>query len=94
MENKDESFKDAKLKFPVDLNFKVVVNDTFPNEVNIVHIANVIEDTGLDYGQITSKESKNKNYTSYTFHLTVDTEAQFKDLYERIKGIPGFVMAF
>ena len=94
MENNDDAFKNAKIKFPVDLNFKVILNDTFPDQVNIVHIANAIEDAGLDYGQITSKESTKKNYTSYTFRITVDNEVQFKDLYEKVKTVPGFVMAF
>ncbi len=94
MEIKEQSFGNTKINFPVDVNFKVIMNDTFPNEVNIVHIANVIEDTGLDYREITSVNSKQKNYTSYTFQLTVKTETQFKELYERIRQVPGFVMAF
>ena len=94
MENKDQSFSNAKINFPVDVNFKVIMNDTFPNEVNIVHIANVIEDAGLDYREITSVNSKKKNYTSYTFNLTVETEEQLKLLYQKIREIPGFVMAF
>ena len=94
MEIKEQSFGNAKINFPVDVNFKVIMNDTFPNEVNIVHIANVIEDTGLDYREITSINSKKKNYTSYTFQLTVETETQFKELYERIRQVPGVVMAF
>jgi len=72
---------------------KVIMNNTFPDVVNRTHIGIAIEDAGLNYNEIQVNQSKSMNYFSYTILLNVESELLMNNLYEKIRKIPGFVMA-
>jgi putative lipoic acid-binding regulatory protein len=93
MNIKEQKFCESKVKYPITINFKVICNNTFPDLVNRTHIGMAIEEAGLQYNDIQMNESKKQNYTSYTILLNIETEELMHSLYERIKTIPGFVMA-
>ena len=93
MNIKEETFCGSKITYPISINFKVITNNTFPDNVNRTHIGIAIEDAGLEYGEIRVTESKKQNYYSYTVLLTIENEKQMTDLYSKIREIPGFVMA-
>ena len=93
MNIKEETFCGSKINYPININFKVITNNTFPDNVNCTHIGIAIEDAGLHYDVISVTESKKQNYFSYTVMLKIETEIQMKELYRLIREIPGFVMA-
>jgi len=93
MNIKEETFCGSKINFPININFKVICNNTFPDIVNRTHIGIAIEEAGLQYEEIKVTESKKKNYFSYTVLLNIETEIQMNNLYRLAKEIPGFVMA-
>ena len=93
MNIKEETFCGSKINFPIIINFKVITNNTFPDNVNRTHIGIAIEDAGLQYDEIKVTESKKQNYFSYTVLLSIENEKQMTELYRIIREIPGFVMA-
>jgi putative lipoic acid-binding regulatory protein len=93
MNIKEDIFCGSKINFPIIINLKVITNNTFPDSVNRTHIGIAIEDVGLEYDEIKVTESKNQNYLSYTIILNIESEILMQKLYERIRQIPGFVMA-
>jgi putative lipoic acid-binding regulatory protein len=93
MNIKEQKFCDSKVKYPITINFKVICNNTFPDLVNRTHIGMAIEDAGMQYNEIQNIESKKQNFISYTILLNIESEEILNKLYEKIKAIPGFVMA-
>jgi putative lipoic acid-binding regulatory protein len=93
MNIKEQNFCGAKINYPVNINLKVIMNNTFPDVVNRTHIGIAIEDAGLNYNEIQVNQSKSMNYFSYTILLNVESELLMNNLYEKIRKIPGFVMA-
>lgn len=93
MNIKEETFCGSKINYPIKINLKVITNNTFPDLVNRTHIGMAIEEAGLEYNEIKVTESKKQNYFSYTIILEIETEVLMHKLYEKIKTIPGFVMA-
>ncbi len=93
MNIKEQNFCGSKVNYPIKINFKVICNNTFPDLVNRTHIGIAIEEAGLQYNEIKNIESKKQNFISYTIHLNIDNEEKMNNLYDRIKKIPGFVMA-
>lgn len=93
MNIKEQNFCGSKVNYPIKINFKVICNNTFPDLVNRTHIGIAIEEAGLQYNEIQNIESKKQNFTSYTILLNIEREELMSRLYERIKTIPGFVMA-
>jgi len=93
MNIKEQKFCESKVNYPVRINFKVICNNTFPDLINQTHIGIAIEEAGLTYDEIKVNESKKQNFLSYTIIIDIENEMLMNKLYERIKLIPGFVMA-
>ncbi len=93
MNIKEQNFCGSKVNYPISINFKVICNNTFPDLVNRTHIGIAIEEAGLQYNEILNLESKKQNFISYTILLNIESEVLMNKLYERIRTIPGFVMA-
>jgi len=93
MEIKEQNFCGTKVNYPIKINLKVIMNNTFPDVVNRTHLGIAIEEAGLDYNEILVNQSKKLNYFSYTIIINVESEFLMKNLYEKIRSLPGFVMA-
>lgn len=93
MKINEQKFCGAKVVYPVKINLKIIMNNTFSDMVNRTHIGIAIEEAGLDYNEILVNQSKKMNYFSYTVLIKVESEILMNNLYDKIKSIPGFVMA-
>ena len=85
--------KDRKVDFPVIYNLKAVFDTKLPQDILQRNMELVLEEAGIDFEDFHFRKSGKGNFVSISAKVRIDSEAQFKLLYEKLKLLPGLKMA-
>jgi putative lipoic acid-binding regulatory protein len=93
----DELLKDLnkseQLSFPVTFELKIIMDATIADKVNLNNIEELLKGLEIPHQRLRSRLSNRGRYMSYTYRVTIVTHALLKDLYKKLKALPGLKTA-
>ena len=85
--------KDQQVDFPVIYNLKAVFDTKLSQDILQRNMELVLEEVGVSFEDFHFRKSGKGNFVSISVKVRVNSEAQFKLLYEKLKLLPGLKMA-
>ena len=86
-------FGGEKIKFPVDINLKVVIGSESSEESLKEQLKVIFDELKLPYSNWSVRPSSKGKYKSITVFTKLESEEIMNELYKKIKSIPGVLMA-
>ena len=86
--------KDQKVDFPVTFDLKAFFDAKLTQDILQRNLELILEEAGVSYEGFHFRKSGKGNFVSVSVKVRVDSESQFKLLYQKLKLLPGLKMAF
>jgi len=86
------TFGDEKIKFPIEINLKVVIGSEIPLEKTKEHLIEIFNEFKIPYNNWTTRQSSKGKYISITVILNLDSEEIMNKMYGKLKSVPGVKM--
>ena len=86
-------FGGEKLKFPVEINLKVVIGSENSVEITKESLIEIFTELKLPFNDWSVRPSSKGKYKSITVITKLESEEIMDELYKKIKSIPGVLMA-
>ena len=90
---KNKLFGDEEVKFPVNYDLKVILDNKGKNEDDQAAIKEVLLANKVTHSNWRSKFSSNQKYISFTVNVSINSHEQMSSLYEGLKTIDGIKLA-
>lgn len=91
--NSCKVFGDEKVKFPIEINLKVITDSENPVEKTKEHLIEIFNKLKIPYDEWTIRPSSKGKYISITVIINIDSEEIMNEMYKEIKSVPGVIMA-
>jgi putative lipoic acid-binding regulatory protein len=85
--------KSEQLSFPVTFELKIIMDATIPEKVNLQNIDDLLNDMKISMKRLRQRLSNKGRYMSYTYKVTIVDHATLRDLYKKLKVLPGIKTA-
>ncbi len=92
-DDKNNLFGDEEVKFPVNYDLKVILNNEGDKETHQQSIEKVLKSHKISFSNWRSKFSSNDKYISFTVNININSHEQMTGLYESLKKIKGIKIA-
>ena len=92
-DGKNNLFGDEEVKFPVNYDLKVILDNKGDKETHQGSIEKVLKSHKISFSSWRSKFSSNDKYISFTVNININSHEQMTKLYESIKTIDGIKIA-
>ena len=92
-DGQDKIFGDEEVKFPVNYDLKVILDNTGEKATLQEAIKIVLQDNKVSFSNWRSKLSSNDKYISFTVNVNIYSHDQMTGLYEGLKSIVGIKLA-
>jgi putative lipoic acid-binding regulatory protein len=89
----DKVFGDEEVKFPVNYDLKVILDNKGDKEVLREAIKIVLNQHKVSFSNWRSKFSSNEKYISFTVNVNIYSHDQMTKLYDGLKAIDGIKLA-
>jgi len=86
-------FGDEKVKFPIEINLKVITDSKNPEEITKKHLIEIFNKLKIPFNEWTIRPSSTGKYISFTVIIELDSEEKMNELYKKLKSVPGVKMA-
>lgn len=90
---KNNLFGDEEVKFPVNYDLKVILDNKGNKETQQQAIEKVLIIHKVTFSDWRSKYSSNDKYISFTVNININSHEQMTGLYEGLKSIEGIKLA-
>lgn len=81
-------FGKEQVKYPVQFDLKVIMDNQLPEEENRQKVTQVLEKNHIPFSSWRSKLSSNNTYISLTVNIRIENRTILKSLYDDLKSIP------
>jgi putative lipoic acid-binding regulatory protein len=85
--------KSERISFPVTYELKIIMDATIPDDVNKKNIHDLLEGLKIPHDSLRHRLSEKGRYMSFTYRVTISKYSVLKDLYEKLKALPGIKFA-
>jgi len=92
-EEKKNFGKGQKIDFPTRYNMRAVFSTDLEQEIQRRNLELVLEEVGVEYSDFKFRKSGKGNYVTISVDVTVFNEEQFKELYKKLRLLPGLKLA-
>lgn len=89
----DKNGQVPEIEYPVSFNLKVILDTNETLEIQQRNIELVLEDVGVEFNFVRTKQSSKGSFVSYTINVRLDNKQQMDNLYTRLKLLPGIKFA-
>jgi putative lipoic acid-binding regulatory protein len=86
-------FGGEKIKFPIDINLKVVIGSENSVETTKEQLVVIFNELKIPFNDWSVRPSSKGKYKSITVFTKLESEEIMDELYKKIKSIPGVLMA-
>jgi len=83
-----------KIKYPVNYQLKLIMDNSIATDENIQNISDKLNDLQIKFGSFNSRLSAKSTYISLGVMVRIISADQFKVLYEELKDVKGLKTAF
>ncbi|MBU1011462.1 MAG: DUF493 domain-containing protein [Bacteroidetes bacterium] len=83
-----------KIKYPVNYQLKLIMDNAIPVDENIKNISAKLNELQIKFGSFNSRLSAKSTYISFGVMVRIISADQFKILYEELKDVKGLKTAF
>jgi len=94
MSGNNEKPDTKKIKYPVNYQLKLIMDNTIPTDENIKNISEKLNGLQIKFGSFNSRLSAKSTYISLGVMVRIISADQFKVLYEELKDVKGLKTAF
>ena len=85
--------KSERISFPVTFELKVILDATIPDETNTRNIEALLDELSIPNEFIRKRLSSSGRYMSFSYKVSFEDHKSMKDLYEKLKELPGIKFA-
>ena len=86
-------FGDEKVKYPIEINLKVITVSENPVEKTKEHLIEIFNKIKIHYDEWSVRPSSKGKYISITVIIKLGSEDIMNEMYKEIKSVQGVIMA-
>lgn len=93
MNGNNRNQNQKKIKYPVNYQLKLIMDNSIPTDENILNISEKLNELQIKFGSFNSRLSTKSTYISLGVMVRIISADQFKVLYEELKDVKGLKTA-